>query len=156
MVHVKRTRFMDTLPVKQPEQTSFIGSLAALRLSGDLCDCVLVSADGAEFQAHRVVLAAASLFFRALYAGSGQQMLDSSTTNVHGQYRIQICNITGQGLELALSAMYQQELQARIRSCCHCTSTPRASCLYNCILCCTVAVRTERGTTAGRCSLSPD
>lgn len=114
MVPLKRTRFMDTLHVKQPEQTSFIGSLAALRHTGDLCDCVLVSADGAEFQAHRVVLAAASLFFRALYVGSGQQMLDSSTTNVHGQYRVQLCNITGQGLELALSAMYQQELQARM------------------------------------------
>lgn len=112
MVNVKRTRRMEASAATRQEQSPFLRHLAEMRVTGELCDCVLVSAEGTEYQAHRVVLAAASLFFKALYAGSGQQMLDSSTTNDQGQYRVQLCNMTGQGLELTLAAMYQQELQA--------------------------------------------
>jgi len=45
---------------------------------GSLCDVQLRTVDGAIVPAHRVVLAAASGFFRALFVGSGRQMREGA------------------------------------------------------------------------------
>ena len=45
---------------------------------GSLCDVELRTADGALVSAHRIVLAAASPFFRALFVGSGRTMREGS------------------------------------------------------------------------------
>ena len=120
MSSLKRGRHLEAFYVQQLEydlayQATFLGSLANLRGLGELCDCVLVSEDGTEYEAHRIVLAAASGFFKALYVGGGQQMSDNSSKNDSGQFCVKLCNISSQGLKLALSAMYQQELQAGLK-----------------------------------------
>lgn len=48
----------------------FTSSLYALWLEGALADCELVASDGAVLPAHRVVLAASSRFFKALFTGT--------------------------------------------------------------------------------------
>lgn len=48
-------------------------NLASLWRSQQLCDVCLVAADGRSVQAHRVVLAAASSYFHALFLGAGAQ-----------------------------------------------------------------------------------
>ncbi len=45
---------------------------------GSLCDVQLRTVDGAIVPAHRVVLAASSGFFRALFVGSGRQMREGA------------------------------------------------------------------------------
>lgn len=45
---------------------------------GSLCDVELRTADGALVPAHRIVLAAASPFFRALFVGSGRTMREGA------------------------------------------------------------------------------
>ena len=46
-----------------------LGGMASLRLAMSLCD-VTLQADSQQFEAHRVVLAASSAYFRAMFAGN--------------------------------------------------------------------------------------
>ena len=54
-------QFRDRLRTQDPDV------LDSLRLSGDLCDVTLVVADQ-EYRAHKVILAASSPYFKAMFA----------------------------------------------------------------------------------------
>jgi hypothetical protein len=45
-----------------------LGGMESLRLARSLCD-VTLQAENKQFEAHRVVLAASSAYFRAMFAG---------------------------------------------------------------------------------------
>lgn len=49
-----------------------LGGMASLRLARSLCD-VTLKADNQQFEAHRVVLAASSAYFRAMFAGEMEE-----------------------------------------------------------------------------------
>jgi hypothetical protein len=56
--------------------------LHALWHAGALCDVELVAGDFVTLRAHRVVLAASSAFFSALFAGSGALMAERGASSV--------------------------------------------------------------------------
>ena len=74
--------------------------LQVLRDQKSLCDVHLV-AEGATFPAHRVVLAAASPYFQAMFTGSFRE---------NQMNRITLNDTSSKGLECALDAIYTGEL----------------------------------------------
>jgi hypothetical protein len=75
-------------------------SLRSLWLEGALCDVDLLASDGARVPAHRIVLAAASPFFRALFLGAGRSMRDG------GSPVVELPGIDGDSLRLLLDRVY--------------------------------------------------
>ena len=49
-----------------------LGGMASLKLANSLCD-VTVQAESHQFEAHRVVLAASSAYFRAMFTGNMEE-----------------------------------------------------------------------------------
>jgi hypothetical protein len=91
-----------------------IETLIELRSNGQLCDCVLKLDDGIELPVHKIVLSAASNFFRALFTtglGNSNERLmeikdiDSSTMNliIEWAYTRNVC-ITSENVESLLYA----------------------------------------------------
>ena len=95
----------------QPDQSALWKSLAQLWEQKELCDCTLVSADQRSFHAHRLVLAAASHYFKVLFLGTGQQMLNSASKDDQGVYTVHLNEVNGYSLELILSAIYRLEFK---------------------------------------------
>ena len=50
-----------------------LGGMTSLRLARSLCDVTLQADDNQQFEAHRVVLAASSPYFRAMFAGDMEE-----------------------------------------------------------------------------------
>jgi BTB/POZ domain len=69
---------------------------------GSLCDVQLRTVDGAIVPAHRVVLAASSGFFRALFVGSGRQMREGSEDSKP----ISLTGVNEASLRALLKAVY--------------------------------------------------
>ena len=80
--------------------------LANLYESGLLCDVVLQSADNQQFRCHRAVLAAASEFWQALFAGSGAHMSPPRTDPVSRQPLYHVADVPGYALKQILKACY--------------------------------------------------
>ena len=88
-----------------------LSSIAQLWTRGELCDCVLVSSDQHSFPVHKVVLAAASQYFKVLFLGTGQHMLNSASNNDQGTDTVQLDELDRTSLQLVLQAIYQQDFQ---------------------------------------------
>lgn len=95
------------------DQSVLLKSLAQLWEQKELCDCVLVSADQHHFHAHRLVLTAASHYFKVLFLGSGQQMQNSVTKDDCGLYTVLLGQVDSHSLKLVMQAIYQQDFQVR-------------------------------------------
>lgn len=95
------------------DHSVLLKSLAQLWEQKELCDCVLVSADQRHFHAHRLVLTAASHYFKVLFLGSGQQMQNSGTKDDCGLYTIHLDQVDSHSLNLVMQAIYQQDFQVR-------------------------------------------
>ncbi|KAL4427686.1 hypothetical protein ABPG75_001775 [Micractinium tetrahymenae] len=80
--------------------------LYSLFLDGALVDVHLVASDGAVVGAHRVVLAAASRFFRALFTGHWQQAAQQGG----GPQQVALSGVDGESLQLLLHAIYSRRL----------------------------------------------
>ena len=95
----------------QVDQSCILKSLSQLWERTELCDCVLVSSDQISFHTHRLMLAAASHYFKVLFLGTGQQMLNSISQEGQGLSVVHLDEVDGHSLELVLEAIYQPEFQ---------------------------------------------
>jgi hypothetical protein len=75
--------------------------LYKLYKAGCLCDVVVVDDSGKEWPAHRIVLCAASHFFRSLYVGSGPNFKEGRDTK-----RVFLRGVDSVGLGLVLDHIY--------------------------------------------------
>jgi len=113
MVITKRIHQPGSNSSHHVDQSVLLKSLAQLWEQQELCDCVLVSADQHHFHAHRLVLTAASHYFKVLFLGSGQQMQNSVTKDDCGLYTIHLDEVDSHSLKLVMQAIYQQDFQVR-------------------------------------------
>ena len=91
---------MATLSKVKLSTDHVLKGLQELRDQKSLCDVHLV-AEGAKFPAHRVVLAAASPYFQAMFTGGFKEnQMNEVTLN----------DTTSQGLKFVLNAIYTAEL----------------------------------------------
>ena len=91
---------MATLSKMKLSKDHVLKGLDELRNQELLCDVHLV-ADGAKFPAHRVVLAAASPYFQAMFTGGFKEnQMNEITLN----------DMSSQGLKCVLDAIYTPEL----------------------------------------------
>ena len=117
MVFVKQTRRPGFGSSHFVDQSVLLKSLAQLWEQKELCDCVLVSADQHHFHAHRLVLTAASHYFKVLFLGSGQQMQNSVTKDDCGLCTIHLDQVDSHSLKLVMQAIYQHHFQVRSPNC---------------------------------------
>lgn len=76
-------------------------SLSHLWRSGQLCDVQLHSSDSDQLlPVHRVMLAACSGFFRALFCGAGQSMREGASVDNNGNMVVQLPYSRQQVLEV--------------------------------------------------------
>ncbi|DBA92825.1 hypothetical protein WJX77_008376 [Trebouxia sp. C0004] len=111
MVFTKRIHQSGFNSSHHVDQSVLLKSLAQLWEQKELCDCVLVSVDQHRLHAHRLVLTAASHYFKVLFLGSGQQMHNSATKDDCGSYTIHLNQIDSHSLKLVMQAIYQQDFQ---------------------------------------------
>lgn len=90
-------------------------SYADMRATQALCDVTLQASDSAtHIHAHKLVLAANSAYFHALFLGAGQSMRTGSYLNT-----AQVENIEHNVLLQLVEAMYSGQIQVtRATSCC--------------------------------------
>ena len=98
----------------QIDHSAIVRSVAHLWKRNELCDCVLVSSDQQKFAIHKIVLAAASHYFKVLFLGTGQHMLNSAIKDEQGTDTVQLDGVDGHSLDLVLQAVYQEDFQARL------------------------------------------
>ncbi|KAK9810251.1 hypothetical protein WJX72_007330 [[Myrmecia] bisecta] len=83
--------------------------LANLWQQGDLCDVVLLGKDGVTVPAHQIILAAASPYWAALLAGSGQEMQGGSCKRrklSDGHPVLEASDFNASSLRVLLQAIY--------------------------------------------------
>ena len=81
--------------------------MAELWRAGLLCDVVLHTGDGAMAPCHRVALASASGYFRALLTGAGACMAEGGCSTV------QLRELSEDDMLAALCAVYDHEVKVR-------------------------------------------
>ena len=107
---MKRTQQTDSNINHQVDHSAIVRSISHLWNRGELCDCILVSSQQDRFPAHKIVLAAASQYFKVLFLGAGQQMSNSIAKDAQRTDMIQLdVHIDSSSLELALQAVYRQD-----------------------------------------------
>ncbi|KAK9806948.1 hypothetical protein WJX72_008357 [[Myrmecia] bisecta] len=85
--------------------------LASLWQQGELCDVCLRASDGLEFTAHKVLLAAASPYWSAVFVGAGRHMQGGSCKRrktPEGLLILEVVDIDSGTLQLILQAIYGQ------------------------------------------------
>lgn len=86
-------------------------SLQSLWEEGQLCDLTLISKDDQTFEAHKIILAAASGYFRALFVGAGRHLRESLdfSTSPYDQ-KIRLPAVSGDSLRSVLEIIYNKHL----------------------------------------------
>eukprot|EP00854_Cymbomonas_tetramitiformis_P011613 gene11613-13715_t len=79
-------------------------SLLELWEEGQLCDITLCTSTD-ELPAHRIVLASASPFFRAMFTGAGEHMAEGKST------RVDITGVDGETLRQLVACVYRREVE---------------------------------------------
>ena len=111
---IKRLHLTNSNISHQVDHSAIVRSIAHLWKRSELCDCILVSSQQDRFPAHKIVLAAASQYFKVLFLGAGQQMVNSIAKDDQGTDIIQLdVHVDSDSLELVLQAVYQQEFAVR-------------------------------------------
>ncbi|KAK9817893.1 hypothetical protein WJX72_003862 [[Myrmecia] bisecta] len=88
--------------------------LASLWKHGELCDVVLRCVDGLDVKAHRLILAAASPYWAALFAGAGRQMREGCCVrrgSSEGLPVLEVPGVDGDSLRCILRAVYGQQIE---------------------------------------------
>ena len=107
---MRRLHQTDSNISHQVDHSAIVRSIAHLWSRRELCDCILVSSQQDRFPAHKIVLAAASQYFKVLFLGAGQQMSNSIAKDDQGTDIIQLdVHVDSNSLELVLQAVYQQD-----------------------------------------------
>ena len=75
----------------------------------ELCDVTLVSAEGQHFRAHKIILAAASRYFQALFVGGGKHLLEGSRAG-QGEPSIELEAIDAASLAGVLRSIYHKRV----------------------------------------------
>ena len=83
--------------------------LPELWRQGELCDVTLVSAQGQVFRAHKIILAAASRYFQALFVGGGKHLLEGSRAGGN-ETRVQLDAIDSASLATVLRCIYDKQV----------------------------------------------
>ena len=73
----------------------------------ELCDVTLVSAEGQRFRAHKIILAAASRYFQALFVGGGKHLLEGSREG-QGETTVELEGIDAASLAGVLRSIYHK------------------------------------------------
>ncbi|KAL4856881.1 Kelch-like protein 10 [Chlorella vulgaris] len=84
--------------------------LYSLWLDAALCDCILAANDGTTQSAHKVVLAACSPFFKALFTGAWRDQEQQQQSPTSGLPRWSLRGVDGASLHLLLHAIYSKRL----------------------------------------------
>jgi len=85
-------------------------SLQRLWKEGQLCDTTLVSSDSQIFEAHKIILAAASGYFRALFVGAGRHLRESFDQARSDTQSIRLPAVSGDSLRSVLEVLYNKDL----------------------------------------------
>ena len=86
-------------------------SLQSLWKEGQLCDLTLVSSDSQTFEAHRIILAAASGYFRALFVGAGRHLRESFDRDRSANEQIiRLPAVSGDSLRSVLEIIYNKQI----------------------------------------------
>lgn len=86
-------------------------SLQSLWKEGQLCDLTLVSSDSQTFEAHKIILAAASGYFRALFVGAGRHLRESFDQGTSPKEQtIRLPAVSGDSLRSVLEIIYNKQL----------------------------------------------
>jgi hypothetical protein len=86
-------------------------SLQSLWKEGQLCDLTLISSDNLSFEAHRIILAAASGYFRALFVGAGRHLRESfDQGRSPAEQPIRLPAVSGDSLRSVLEIIYDKRL----------------------------------------------
>lgn len=86
-------------------------SLAELRRCGILCDVILLAQGGQSVQAHKVCLAAASGYFRALFAGAGTAMREAHALQQSGQHMVHLADLDVDSIDVVVNAVYDRKVE---------------------------------------------
>jgi len=85
--------------------------LADLWEEGCLTDVELQSADGVTLPAHKVVLAAASPFFRAFFTGTGTAMQEGCAATPAASQVVELPGVAGGAMRAIVRAIYRRSVQ---------------------------------------------
>ena len=85
-------------------------SLQSLWKEGQLCDLTLISSDNQIFEAHKIILAAASGYFRALFVGAGRHLRESFDKARSDTQSIRLPAVSGDSLRSVLEVLYNKDL----------------------------------------------
>jgi hypothetical protein len=86
-------------------------SLQSLWKEGQLCDLKLISEDNQTFEAHKIILAAASGYFRALFVGAGRHLRESFDHDTAPEEQtIRLPAVSGESLRSVLEVIYEKRL----------------------------------------------
>lgn len=96
-------------------QATAVASLAELWRAQQLIDVHIQSADGALLGAHRIVLAASSGFFRALFCGAGQAMREGTTVNSASSLVVEL-PYNQQQVSALLEILYEHNIRVGCRA----------------------------------------
>jgi hypothetical protein len=91
------------------QQQDLTPELPELWRQGELCDVTLVSAQGQAFRAHKIILAAASRYFQALFVGGGKHLLEGSRAG-KDETRVELEAIDSASLASVLRCIYDKQL----------------------------------------------
>ncbi|CAG9462521.1 unnamed protein product [Pedinophyceae sp. YPF-701] len=78
-----------------------------MRRDGVLCDVFLKAADDGVVPAHKIILAAVSPFFRAMFAGAGASMVEGRTQD----NTISLKGVDTAGLRVVVEAIYEGQIE---------------------------------------------
>ena len=86
-------------------------SLQSLWEEGQLCDLTLISKDDQTFEAHKIILAAASGYFRALFVGAGRHLRESFDRDRSANEQIiRLPAVSGDSLRSVLEIIYNKQI----------------------------------------------
>ena len=78
----------------------------------ELCDVTLVSADKQRFRAHKIILASASRYFKALFVGAGKHLRENATrTTDSNDMVIELEAVDADSLGSVLTSIYQKNVE---------------------------------------------
>lgn len=77
----------------------------------ELCDVTLISADKQQFRAHKIILAASSRYFQALFVGAGKHLRESKARDTDSEdIVIELEAVDASSLGSILTSIYRKRV----------------------------------------------